>query len=81
MSKKIVVLKESWNLVGELTQEDKWFTITDASVIRRWGTTKGLGELAVRGPLENTILDPVPVTKFHQDSLILIIDCDEEKWK
>jgi hypothetical protein len=34
-----------------------WCVIEDASAVRRWGTTKGLGELAANGPLENTKLD------------------------
>ena len=28
-----------------------------------------------------TKLDPLPLTKFHRDQVIMIINCSEEKWK
>jgi uncharacterized protein (TIGR02996 family) len=32
--------------------------IDRAGVVRRWGTTKGLGQLAAEGPLRETTIDP-----------------------
>lgn len=78
---KIVVLDTSWNVVGELEKDGDDFLLTNGSVIRRWGTTQGLGEIAVKGPLPETILDPLPLTKFNKDRVVMIIDCDETKWK
>lgn len=79
--KKIIVLDRSWNFVGELEKDDDHYLLLNGSVIRRWGTTEGLGELAMKGPLPETKLDKLPLTKFHKDRVIMIINCNEEKWK
>jgi hypothetical protein len=78
---KIVVLDRSWNVVGQLEKDGDDYLLVNGSVIRRWGTTKGLGELAMNGPLSETILDPLPLTKFHKDRVIMILNCNEDKWK
>ena len=67
MSKEIVVLYERWHLIGDVEATKVGLTITNASVIRYWGTTAGLGEIAVKGPTKKTILDyvgEVRVTKY-----------------
>ena len=42
----IVILDRGFVLVGHAVVEGEWVTTTQASIVRRWGTTKGLGELA-----------------------------------
>lgn len=42
---KIVILPRGWNMIGYYSQEGTRCKLENASVIRRWGTTKGLGEL------------------------------------
>ena len=79
--KNIIVLERGWNLVGQLERDGDWFILIDGAVIRRWGTTQGLGELAMKGALPETKLDPIPLTKFHVNQVIMIINCSEEKWK
>jgi len=79
--KKIIVLDRGWNLVGRLEKDGDWYILIDGHVIRRWGTSEGLGELAMKGKLPETKLDPLPITKFHQDKVIMIISCSEDKWK
>ena len=55
--KRIIVADRGWVFVGDcFDNEDGSVTIHNAKNIRRWGTTKGLGEL-VNGPLENTKID------------------------
>ena len=58
MAKEIVVLQAGFVLIGDVAQLDgRALHITNASVIRRWGTTAGLGQIALTGPTKDTILD------------------------
>lgn len=44
-------------VVGDLTISGDTGTLKNASVIRRWGTSRGLGQLAIDGPQPETVLD------------------------
>jgi hypothetical protein len=79
--KQIVILNRGWVVVGNFYEKGDECTLTDASVIRVWGTTKGLGELAENGPLTNTKLDPTPNVHFNKLTMVARIDVNEEKWK
>lgn len=57
-NQQIVVLDRGWVYVGNVIIEGDLVRIHNARCIRRWGTTKGLGELALTGPTKNTVLDP-----------------------
>jgi hypothetical protein len=78
---KICILERGWVLVGNIEMNGDEYTLTDGHVIRRWGTTEGLGELAMKGPLPDTKLEKIPLVKFHKDQLIFTISCNESKWK
>ena len=78
---KISILQRGWIIVGEVEKRDKYFISKNSSVIRSWGTSKGIGEIALNGPTSNTKLDKCGVVKFHEMTSIAIIDCVEEKWK
>jgi hypothetical protein len=67
-------------VVGDLSQEGTQCTLRNGSVVRRWGTTKGLGELAAEGPTANTILDPLTETSFHELTIVAKLKCSE-KWE
>lgn len=55
--KRIIVADRGWVFVGDcVDNDDGSVTINNAKNIRRWGTTKGLGELS-NGPLSNTKTD------------------------
>lgn len=77
---QIVILQRGWVMVGRLTKTGHQCVLENASVIRRWGTTNGLGELADTGPLPETRLEPckLPV-RFHWLTVIATIECGE-KW-
>lgn len=77
----IVVLDKGFVYVGNLTTDDKFITITDARNIRRWGTSKGLGQLALEGEQADTILDSVGTVKALIGELKHMILSEAKLWK
>lgn len=77
---RIVILQRGWVFVGKYSQTGDECTLEGAKVVRRWGTSKGLGELAVAGPLPDTVLDPAPTVRFHALTVIASIACEVSKW-
>lgn len=73
-NKQIVVLDRGFVYVGEVSDEGENIRISNAQNIRRWGTTRGLGEL-VNGPVANTILDPVGTVIAPKRAVIHYILC------
>ncbi len=79
---QIVVLQRGWIVVGLVSRDNEELLIENGYAIRRWGTSAGLGELAQKGPLANTKLDPLSgKTRVHQLAVVLRIECDAENWK
>lgn len=78
---KIVILQRGWIFIGKYFEEGNNCWLEDASCIRNWGTTKGLGELAGEGKKEGTKLDPTPIVRFHKLGVVATIDCNEKVWK
>lgn len=78
--KKIVVLHRGWVVIGKYAVEGEEIVVTDASVVRKWGTTKGLGELALNGKLEDTVLDPCGTVRANKLAVVMTLDCNPEKW-
>jgi hypothetical protein len=79
-SYKIAVLDRGFVYIGRVEWKGNVLTITDARCIRRWGTTRGLGEL-VNGALPETILDTVGTIHVPEHALIHLIDVVESAWK
>ena len=77
----IVVADRGFVYVGETEITDDWCIIQKARNIRYWGTSKGLGELALNGPLEKTKLDNVGTVLFPIKAIMHVIDTEVEKWK
>lgn len=81
---KIVVLDRGFVYIGRVDDVDDFtsdfVTINDAQNIQRWGTTKGLGELANEGPKTNTILNKVGTVVAPSRAVISIISVDQSKW-
>jgi hypothetical protein len=73
-TREIVILQRGWIIVGDVVRNGSEFTVTDASVIRRWGTTNGIGQLAIAGPTKDTILDPVGTARAHELTVVMRID-------
>lgn len=77
---KIAVLDRGFVYIGLCHTEDGTLVITDAQCIRRWGTTGGLGELAMKGPQPNTKLEATGVVRAPLPSVIHLIDCISTVW-
>jgi hypothetical protein len=77
----ILVLQRGWVLVGKYRKDGVYDTLTEGKVVRRWGTTQGLGEIAKNGPLETTVLDPMPYgARAHELAVVMIVPCNPEAW-
>lgn len=48
--KQIVIAQRGWVFVGDVERTENEVVIKNAKNIRRWGTSRGLGELAQNGP-------------------------------
>jgi len=79
---KIVVLQRGWVMVGRFERNGSDCKLHNAANIRKWGTTKGLGEIALGGPTSDTKLDKTHgLVQFDYLTVVLTIDCEESKWK
>ena len=76
----IVVCDRGFVYVGRMTWDGEFALIEDAQNIRYWGTTRGIGELALSGPTDKTKLDPVGTVRIPARAVINIIDTDAAKW-
>lgn len=77
---KIAVLDRGFVYVGQVHTEDGMLVISGAQNVRRWGTSKGLGELATKGPQAQTKLDPAGTVHAPLTAVIHLIDCTAEAW-
>ena len=79
---KIVILQRGWVMVGLFEKFGNGCKLHNASVIRSWGTTKGLGEIAMGGPTPNTKLDKCGgLVEFDYLTVVAAVSCEESKWK
>ena len=79
---KIVILQRGWVMVGQLVRNGSECKLYNASVIRTWGTTKGLGEIALNGPIKDkTVLDKCGgVVEFDYLTVVAALSVEESKW-
>jgi hypothetical protein len=78
---QIVVLDRGFVYVGRVATDADWCYLTDAQNIRRWGTSRGLGELAENGPTQNTKLDKTGSLQAPLKSIIHFIAVQEQIWE
>lgn len=79
---KIVILQRGWVMVGKLERDGSECKLHHASVIRNWGTTKGLGELAAEGPKKDTKIDKCNgLVEFDYLTVVASIAANEDAWK
>ncbi len=79
--KYIFILQRGWIVVGELVENTSEVVLLEnASVIRSWGTTKGIGQLALEGLQSGTVLDPCGQVEAHPLTVIMRIRCTHSSW-
>ena len=79
---KIVILHGEIVMVGRFIRNGSDCKLLDSYTIRRSGATDGLGELALKGKLEYTILDKNNgEVAFDYLSVIATINCKEKVWE
>lgn len=77
---RIVIAQRGWVVIGRYSEKDGEAIVRDAKTIRRWGTENGLGQLALEGKQEDTVLDEVGEWRSKVDANIATIIVDESKW-
>lgn len=78
---QIAVIDAGWVIVGECEMGTKVCTLSNASVIRVWGTKKGLGQIALDGPTSETKLDKIGVVFVQVSQIKFLIQCEDKHWK
>lgn len=76
----IAVLDRGWVFVGRATESPSALTLQSADCIRYWGTTRGIGQLALEGPQSGTKLDPAGTVTVPRTAVIALIDASADKW-
>lgn len=79
-SVKIVALGRGNIFIGNYHYDGCTRELRNCRVIRRWGTEKGLGQLASDGPQTETKLDPCGIVRFHELNEVFSMAVDESKW-
>lgn len=77
----IIVLDKGFVYVGNLSAANGWLCIHNARNIRKWGTQRGLGQLALEGPQPDTVLDDTGIVRAPLHTLMQIIETEEAKWR
>ena len=81
LGRHIVILQRGWIVVGDLIKKGSMYSLKKGAVIRSWGTSNGLGELALNGPLTGTKLDKISDgTWFHELTVIGAMPCQTNNW-
>ena len=80
----IAVVQSGWVFVGTKNEKDadpSIFRMDNAACVRQWGTTKGLGEIALAGPTDRTILDPCGTVECNKVNVLFTIPVDQARWQ
>lgn len=77
---QIVILDRGFVFVGDVAIDGDWLVIRNAKNIRRWGTTKGLGELANEGPKAETKIDHAGTVRAPMRSVVGLLECEASSW-
>jgi hypothetical protein len=81
--KRIVIVQSGWVFIGDyhFDKELNCVRLTNAYCIRKWGTTAGLGQLALQGKQKETVLDAAGVVDVPLGSVVATIECVPGVWE
>lgn len=71
---KIFVIDRGWVMVGCPDYDGEYVSLSNAYVIRVWGTVKGIGELR-DGPTDKTELDYMGNVEVRPDKILFDFVC------
>lgn len=79
----ILVIDSGWVLAGVLEEPEgaDYVRASSCVVIRNWGTTNGLGQLAIHGPTEETVLDRCTAPIIPKGRIIFMLPVESGPWK
>ncbi len=77
---RIVVADRGFVFVGYVREARNCIHVIGARTIRKWGTTRGLAELAGGGPTKETILDPEMDIEIPHRAVIFTIKTAHRLW-
>jgi hypothetical protein len=72
--RQIVIGERGWVWVADVSRDGGDYLLSNASVIRVWGTANGIGELALKGKTSKTVLDPCGTVRVPELAVIGRID-------
>lgn len=80
--KRIVTVQSGWVYIGDYTFDPaiNWVHLENAYCIRVWGTTAGLGQLALKGKQKETAMDFYGVVDAPVSSVIATVMCNPDVW-
>jgi len=76
----IIIAQAGWVFIGRVTREGDQVVIHEAQNVRRWGTERGLGQLAFEGPTPSTALDHYGTVRLHVLAVVAAVECSREVW-
>lgn len=80
--KHIIVVEAGWVFSGDVVEGNLPDTIAveNAAVIRKWGTTDGLGQLAYFGTTDETELDFCTAPAIPKSKILFILPVVSPAW-
>jgi hypothetical protein len=74
VGRQIAVIDSGWVMMADSVEAgENFYELKNASVILTWGTTKGLGEIAVSGPTPKTVLAYVGDARVNKSKILFFI--------
>jgi hypothetical protein len=77
----IVVVDNGFVFWGDLRVVDDMCEISNGYNLRRFGTTRGLGQLALEGPTKETKVDRITVVRVPKNRVVFVVECGDAMLK